>query len=438
METALSSSTSKYDFLPGKHICRFIEEPKIFTSSVQEFYVDSNNLANCDYGIRVPGEVSDQERAGDSVELKKQKDQKSFIDTGKVFDQEREEDSVDEVLKKQKEEKLFLDIDKVLDEEKTEDSIDMVLEKQEEETFTENERGVFTEFKFLHKYDLSNEVPRLSAVNSEFDTIGSNDGFLKSNDKIELDSYELLSERDFSEGLGTESLEAISEKKVESILDHATSVTIDEAFDSDDEYIELQPESPSSSVLDEEIWSMEEDIIHAEEKHEEEDLFHKEAEPADSHRISEGPQLENSGLNEAEDNEEEDYSVNEHPVYSAVNFEESSMEENESISDSDDQDDDDDLEFASGHDDIIEQLKMELQNARTGGLPTILEDSESPLKMMDELKPLKIDQTFQHKDCMIEIHKFYRSYLDKMRKLDILNSQAMHAVGKLNNNSSLY
>ncbi|GMI87385.1 hypothetical protein HRI_002407800 [Hibiscus trionum] len=85
----------------------------------------------------------------------------------------------------------------------------------------------------------------------------------------------------------------------------------------------------------------------------------------------------------------------------------------------DDEDDDDDL---------IERLKMEVKIARTGGLPTILEDFESP-KMVVE--PLQIDEKYDHKDHIAEIQKVYKSYSDKMRKLDILNSQTMHAISLL-------
>lgn len=95
----------------------------------------------------------------------------------------------------------------------------------------------------------------------------------------------------------------------------------------------------------------------------------------------------------------------------------------------------DELEYVWEHDDVIEQLKWELKNARTGGLPTILEeesDSESPEREEDlNLKPLKIDLKFGYKDRMEEIQKVYRIYAEKMRKLDILNNQTMHAVGKL-------
>ncbi|OMO82436.1 Ribosomal protein L34Ae [Corchorus olitorius] len=68
--------------------------------------------------------------------------------------------------------------------------------------------------------------------------------------------------------------------------------------------------------------------------------------------------------------------------------------------------------------------------ARTGGLPTILEESESP-KMVQELGPLQINEKIDHKSHMAEIQKVYKSYSDKMKKLDILNSQTMHAISLL-------
>ncbi|KAL0431713.1 UNVERIFIED_CONTAM: hypothetical protein Sradi_0797300 [Sesamum radiatum] len=88
------------------------------------------------------------------------------------------------------------------------------------------------------------------------------------------------------------------------------------------------------------------------------------------------------------------------------------------------------LESLWEHQELIEQLKMELKKARATGLPTILEESESP-HIMDGLKPWKIDENFQHEDCMDELHKFYKSYTEMMRKFDILNYQKMYAMGFL-------
>ncbi|XP_039059589.1 uncharacterized protein LOC120203346 [Hibiscus syriacus] len=85
--------------------------------------------------------------------------------------------------------------------------------------------------------------------------------------------------------------------------------------------------------------------------------------------------------------------------------------------------DDEDSEFGWEHgDDLMERLKMEVKIARTGGLATILEDFESPNMVIG---PLQIDQRYDH---IAETQQLYKSYSHKMRKLDILNSQAMHAI----------
>ncbi|OAY56808.1 uncharacterized protein LOC110607353 isoform X2 [Manihot esculenta] len=94
------------------------------------------------------------------------------------------------------------------------------------------------------------------------------------------------------------------------------------------------------------------------------------------------------------------------------------------------------LEILWEHQDLIEQLKMELKKVRATGLPTILEEDESP-KIMEDLKPWKIDEKFQHEDRMDELHKFYKSYRERMRKFDILNYQKMYAMGFLQSKDPL-
>lgn len=97
-------------------------------------------------------------------------------------------------------------------------------------------------------------------------------------------------------------------------------------------------------------------------------------------------------------------------------------------SDSDDDDDDDELESLWEHQDLIEKLKLELKRVRAIGLPTISELSEAP-KAVDDLKPWKIDSKFLHEDPMDELQKFYKCYRERVRKLDILNHQKVHAIG---------
>ncbi|CAL0335259.1 unnamed protein product [Lupinus luteus] len=85
------------------------------------------------------------------------------------------------------------------------------------------------------------------------------------------------------------------------------------------------------------------------------------------------------------------------------------------------------------HQELIEQLKMEMKKVRAAGLPTILEDFKSS-RIVDDLKPWKIDDAkFQHGN---ELPKFYKSYRERMRKFDILNYQKMYAIGFLQSRDS--
>ncbi|KAG5604078.1 hypothetical protein H5410_025570 [Solanum commersonii] len=95
-----------------------------------------------------------------------------------------------------------------------------------------------------------------------------------------------------------------------------------------------------------------------------------------------------------------------------------------------DSDSDDDDDILLEHQNLVRQMKMEMKNSRITGLPTISEDYESP-KVVEDLKPLKIDEKIGYKYCIEEIQKFYKSYAEKMRKLDILNYQTLNAISFL-------
>ncbi|PON42682.1 Ribosomal protein [Parasponia andersonii] len=109
-------------------------------------------------------------------------------------------------------------------------------------------------------------------------------------------------------------------------------------------------------------------------------------------------------------------------------------EENHSASDNEDSNG---LETLWEHQDLVEQLKMELRRVRATGLPTILEESESP-KITEDLKPWKIDEKYQYGDRLSELHKLYKSYRERMRKFDILNYQKMYALGFLQSKDPLH
>ncbi|XWS40874.1 hypothetical protein CRYUN_Cryun17cG0033400 [Craigia yunnanensis] len=137
--------------------------------------------------------------------------------------------------------------------------------------------------------------------------------------------------------------------------------------------------------------------------------------------------------NQNEDSKQEEVRGNDNRPANTLDNSQMSNLDHEFASDSEDSNG---LETLWEHQDLIEQLKMELKKVRATGLPTILEESESP-KIMDDLKPWKIDEKFQYVDRMSELHKFYKSYRERMRKFDILNYQKMYAIGFLQSKDPL-
>uniref|UniRef100_A0A7N0RER9 Ribosomal protein L34Ae n=1 Tax=Kalanchoe fedtschenkoi TaxID=63787 RepID=A0A7N0RER9_KALFE len=102
----------------------------------------------------------------------------------------------------------------------------------------------------------------------------------------------------------------------------------------------------------------------------------------------------------------------------------------------DEDEDDEELETQWEHQDILEQLSIEIKNVRATGLPTIDEHTEIS-KFSENLKPWRIDEKFPAGDTFTLVHKFYRSYWEKMRKLDILSFQKMYAIGLLQSKDPL-
>ncbi|KAL2546759.1 uncharacterized protein Fot_15992 [Forsythia ovata] len=159
--------------------------------------------------------------------------------------------------------------------------------------------------------------------------------------------------------------------------------------DSDDEYIEFEPPMVNSKDIDKES------------------LYHKKS-------------------NKMEESHEVESTRNEVMVLVDNSQEEAS---NRKSWDSDSEDEDE-CDILLEHQHLVQQMKMELKSSRIRGLPTISEECETP-KMVEDLKPLKIDHKFEYKDIMDEIQKFYKSYKERMRKLDILNYQTLHAISFL-------
>ncbi|XP_010528336.1 PREDICTED: uncharacterized protein LOC104805465 isoform X2 [Tarenaya hassleriana] len=106
--------------------------------------------------------------------------------------------------------------------------------------------------------------------------------------------------------------------------------------------------------------------------------------------------------------------------------------------DSDSEEDSNGLESLWEHQDLIEQLQMEMKKVKAFGLPTIREDEDECPKIVEDLKPWKIEEKkFRHVDTIGELHKFYKTYKERMRKFDILSYQKMYALGLLQSKDPL-
>ncbi|CAN6484589.1 unnamed protein product [Victoria cruziana] len=107
------------------------------------------------------------------------------------------------------------------------------------------------------------------------------------------------------------------------------------------------------------------------------------------------------------------------------------LEERQVYGAEEEDEEEDELEWLLEHQKMVEEQKMEMRRARGRGLPTILEESEWP-KVMDDLKQWKMDNrnlmAAAKEDPLEEMQRFYWSYTDKMRKLDVLNHQKTSSI----------
>ncbi|CAI8606813.1 unnamed protein product [Vicia faba] len=94
----------------------------------------------------------------------------------------------------------------------------------------------------------------------------------------------------------------------------------------------------------------------------------------------------------------------------------------------------DEDEYEYENDEEMEQIKLELKIARQGGLETIFEDEErdySTKVVEEKIQPLSIEEKMEYKDHIVEIQKVHNCYAQKIKKLDVLSYQTMHAIGFL-------
>ncbi|KAB1208344.1 hypothetical protein CJ030_MR7G023873 [Morella rubra] len=375
-----ANSGSKYEFMSGEGISGFLEGTKTMSFRIQECYADSYDYTVCSNQILGTGIFS----TGDVQ-----------INSEEEAHPEKTEEPVDDF------------------------AIGKVSGEAEEEKIAENWISgsgeiVDSERNSLGTNDVVDEVESVSEdcslrFGSEQDSISSSGELSMNNHTI---SREYFAVQNVGEVLKPEALLVNDVEKVEDVLEIESRenieelsscetslvgfeeiVALDPSYDSDEEYIELETNFQNLRRMEVAALSGVEPG-EAENKNERVDIV-EELKPENN--------LEKS----------EETALQEKPPQSSS--------ENEN-----------DLDIQWEHEDVLQQLKMELKNLRNGGLPTILEEEEtdSP-SMVAGLKPLKIDEKLEYKDRMEEIQKVHKIYADKMRKLDMLNSQTMHAIGFL-------
>ncbi|XAR56002.1 hypothetical protein NMG60_11036274 [Bertholletia excelsa] len=449
VETSLSPNTEKYQVLSGKDFKGFMEASETRSFTVQEFYVGSDDTSVVDRGNEyIPvtedkgsGEIHVEEALDNSYMGSHEQVVYELNTKPEAFLPQTAEHSAESPAREKDSELMEPDVstehDFYADEEilslkanqsaennssieKAEDSVESWFSQDDpgkpelavstEPDFCENkeildlgndhsgENNSTTDGGFLSE----NQFPPESGSDSEHGASGSAEGASINYDEVvlEIHVHEEVepghpevneeNELDFLEKISKSEEICIGDG---SIFNGEAVIDRDKVEETDDEYIELEPNLHSSSHLDRNF--LREEMESSENNHEQENSECTEVDSGDgSGRQSEG------------------------------------VDSPKKSWDSDSDDDDDEFDVLLQHQCLIGQMKMEMKNARARCLPTILEECETP-KMAEDLGPLQINEKLERKDRMQEIHMVYKSYAEKMRKLDILNYQTVHAISFL-------
>ena len=390
LSSVTPASTNKYEFLSGKNFSHYLEEPEVVSLTVKELYADSDG-DSIDYKEKMEsGVLSDKDFAKKESEAESVREEIEEISAHSV----REQDA-----------KMEFEVETSIEEEAGK------LEEENciEESISRKGKAVVVENNVSSDGDVSRDDDAqflsdmdLIVSDSDSDSVVSNHEFMSRYVASTSDGF--LSDKDFEDVFDLDILKDIHGQTVESTdedleLEYLNLQNLNSGYEADDF------DDEDSDIM-EELKNIEEAV-------------QKPAIVEDTEMVSERDFEDNNMSNRkergSEDNEAKD--ILENPK---------SNSQDSSAADSEDSNG---LETLWEHQDLIEQLKMELKKVRATGLPTILEEDESP-KIMEDLKPWKIDEKFQHEDRMSELHKFYKSYRERMRKLDILSYQKVYAMSK--------
>ncbi|KAG5521207.1 hypothetical protein RHGRI_033682 [Rhododendron griersonianum] len=387
-ENSRSSKTSKYQFISTKDVKGFIEEPERITFRLEDFSVGLNDFPNAENGNQDSGEFNSKENNSitsgeteDSVFQSNSPNQKTsrhqFISNNDFWGFVEKPEVIQDFSVGPKDFQIVdngnLDFDEFY---------------SEAENSVTPEQGIFSsDCYFQGKKETTGLEINHSGVENSSQEVG-----LNSRNPFWCFDFDFKPKS------------SVSSEEVDSITsDYFSNSFVDEESENPNlEFTEEIPNPAGISFLEPRISCTDDDFIEFE------------------------PVFQDSAKSEPEDLQETE--------------EEGKSEEPESREkswdyDYEDDDDDDDLfgNVLLKHQESVEQMKAEMKNAKGKGmLPTILEESESPPKVGEDLKPLmRIDEKFEHKDRLEEIQKVYKGYAEKMRKLDVLNYQTLHGISFL-------
>lgn len=435
---ARTMSISNYSFLSKQNTCGFIEEPEVATFQVHESFIGCSDDEELEPELLSAGEFvqpclkSDDVKSLEDQELERIFSSDSVRDFSKlsVQSEKLEVRNPNVSYSCSLDEKEVIDSSSSFDSDSVGNSEKPGIQSEDIMFLNDQNEGLYI-FHGFNSDDVGEfeETVMHSDTNFDSDTDSISDDYSVKDLMVDSDSDDLLSEMDFGD---KESFIASSTFEMELVKDmekteEGQSSNCENVL-SDKLEAELELKELSDRVIDELPSSSKVQIEFMDSSDDE--LQHSENYnniPAACSKLTE-PDPEPEPVHADFDNSNARLGQMEEIPECAKNTSEEKSEETK-LKDVDDEELDE-LESLWEHQDLIEQLKMELKRVRAGGLPTIFEESESP-KTIEDLKPWKIDEKFLRGDPMDELHKFYKSYRERMRKFDILNYQKMYAIGFL-------
>ncbi|OAY63940.1 uncharacterized protein LOC109725737 [Ananas comosus] len=409
-ELSTATSISNYRFLSEKDFSGFVEQPESVTVSVQESYIETETAAAAAAAEAVAvasaaaeeeDEEEDEEEEASLVHRKRKKENK--FDTG-FFSSENT-------------------LQQLSKEAYTEDKV--------KDKFWEKGKGINYETNLFSEDEVIGKRRFLSEefVGSGSDSESSmSDGYSVKDIVVDSDSDCFLSEKDFGDRYEHE-----TDATTESSMNFANfSVDLMDDIQQSEE-VQSQPfddsDAESAFSKSDSAYTNNHYLDESKELNEESRKLDL---PSTSSKSSDEDVSESKREDVGEKITKENNERVEESVFQKETQENDAKKPKENQWDDLNDEENDELESLWEHQDLIEQLKMEIKKVRAIGLPTIFEESESPSpKTIEDLKPWRIDKKFLLEDPIDELHKFYKSYRERMRKFDILNYQKMYAIGFL-------